>query len=108
MWAKLSRSQSNPLKDPPSLTQATPFVVILLKKTTTLNVCLHAFSVTNSICLTAYPHLLVQATNEQFLPARVSFRSGLASESHLVATSVGTHRSLVACINKCGWAITQY
>ena len=29
-----------------------------------------------------HPHLLVRATNERFLPARATFRSVLASESH--------------------------
>ena len=32
----------------------------------------------------AYPHVLVRATNEQFLPAMATFRVGLASESHWI------------------------
>jgi hypothetical protein len=32
--------------------------------------------------VTFHPHLLVQATNERFLPARGTFKVGLASESH--------------------------
>ena len=44
--------------------------------------------------LIAHPHLLVRATSEQFLPARATFRSVLASESHwlqpmLVLTILG-------------------
>ena len=31
--------------------------------------------------LIAHPHILVRATIEQFLPARISFRVGFASES---------------------------
>ena len=32
--------------------------------------------------LKAHPHILVRATNEQFLPAGATFRVGSASESH--------------------------
>ena len=35
-----------------------------------------------NIPLIAHPHLLVWATNERFLPAMATFRSGLASKSH--------------------------
>ena len=34
------------------------------------------------VYLIAHPHLLVRATNEQFLLARATFRVGLANESH--------------------------
>ena len=33
-------------------------------------------------CLIAHPHLLVRAISERFLPARATFKSVLASESH--------------------------
>ena len=52
---------------------------------------------------------LVQAIIEQFLLARATFRSVLASESHWLqhCTSLCTHHSLLACTSKCGWAINQ-
>ena len=53
----------------------------------------------------AHPHLLVWATSEQFLLAWATFTAGLANES-TVTTNVGTHRKLVACTSKCGWAIS--
>ena len=44
----------------------------------------------------AHPHTLMRATNERFLPATTTFRAGPAGEwEPMVATNVGTHRSLV-------------
>ena len=52
-----------------------------------------------------HPHLLVRATSERFPPARATFRSVLASESHwLQALLVLTVRWWPGT-NKCGWGI---
>jgi hypothetical protein len=56
--------------------------------------------------LIAHPHLLMRATSEHFLLAGSTFRHGLVSELEpLIATSTGTHRSVLIYTNKCGWTI---
>ena len=47
-----------------------------------LGITLKTSNWTRHIYLIAHPHLLVRATNERFPPARATFRSVLASESH--------------------------
>ena len=49
-----------------------------------------------------HPHILVRASSEWFLLARGHLQSWFNQYELLVATSVGTHRSLV---HLCGWAI---
>jgi hypothetical protein len=49
--------------------------------------------------------LRVLATSKRLLATGATFRIGLTSEN-LIATSVGTHRSLVTHTNKYGWALS--
>ena len=55
--------------------------------------------------LIARPHLLVRATSERFPPARATFRSVLASESHCLQPLLVLTVRWWASTSVCGWAI---
>ena len=59
----------------------------------------------NSCDLTAHPHLLVWATNQQFLPALVTSSWLSLVELELKVAPAGRSCSLLAHTSKCGWAI---
>ena len=58
---------------------STIFIIQLIEKST-LVAWLSSSTLDDSVI--AHPHLLVRATNEQFLPPRATFKVDLANESH--------------------------